>query len=83
MPRLNYLVMCLILASLGGIRATEAQTTAGSILGEVSDSSGAKLPGVAVTARSPRGPRRGRGATTFPARAGLNLHSRHISPSYV
>ena len=52
MPRLQCLVMCLILAIFGSIPATDAQTTTGSILGEVSDSSGGKLPGVTVNARN-------------------------------
>ncbi len=52
MPRPQCLVMCLILAIFGSIRAIDAQTTTGSILGEVNDSSGGKLPGVTVTARN-------------------------------
>ncbi len=52
MPRLKCVVMCLILAIFGSIRAIDAQTTTGSILGEVNDSSGGKLPGVTVTARN-------------------------------
>ena len=52
MPRPQCLVMCLILAIFASIRAIDAQTTTGSILGEVNDSSGGKLPGVTVTARN-------------------------------
>lgn len=52
MPRLPCLVMCLILVIFGSIRAIDAQTTTGSILGDVNDSSGGKLPGVTVTARN-------------------------------
>jgi carboxypeptidase family protein/TonB-dependent receptor-like protein len=52
MPRPQLLVMCLILVIFGSIRSTDAQTTAGSILGDVNDSSGGKLPGVTVTARN-------------------------------
>ena len=52
MRRLQCVALCLILAVLGSIRAIEAQTATGSILGDVNDSSGGKLPGVTVTARN-------------------------------
>ena len=52
MPRLHCLVVCLTVAIAGNVRVIDAQTTAGSILGDVNDSSGGKLPGVTVTARN-------------------------------
>jgi hypothetical protein len=50
MQRLQGVAICLVLAIMCGGRVASAQTTAGSILGDVNDSSGAKLPGVTVTA---------------------------------
>src|SRR3979490_2241354 len=50
MQRLQGVAICLVLAIMCGGRLASAQTTAGSILGDVNDSSGAKLPGVTVTA---------------------------------
>src|SRR5919112_6793433 len=55
MSRLHHLALYTILAAaavLGAVRPVTAQTTTGSILGEVTDSSGGKLPGVTVTARN-------------------------------
>jgi Carboxypeptidase regulatory-like domain len=52
MRRLKSLLLCLILTIFGSIRAIDAQTTAGSILGDVNDSSGAEAARRHLTARN-------------------------------